>query len=87
MNTCSSERIQLNLIYSRVGWDLDPQYYVAGGSLTTLPTPDSTDPIQKFLEINWIYVDPNTVSTPPTNTFYTYFNYLWTPLKNRFGIA
>lgn len=78
--SCNSERIILNIIYSQDGWELDPQYYITGASMTTVSSPENTT-TNRYFQINWIYADPSTVSTPPSNTFYTYFSYLWTPLK------
>lgn len=84
---CKAESYTLTVLYSVNGWLLDPQYYIVSALLTASPTPDKTDPSTKYLTFDWIYVDPEMVSTPPQNTFYTYFSYLWTPLKQKFGLS
>jgi hypothetical protein len=84
---CNASSYTLNILYSSNGWVLDPQHYIVGASLTTTPTPDASIPTNKYLNIKWTYVDPTTVSAPPSNSFYTYFSYLWTPLKQKFGIS
>lgn len=84
---CKAERYTLNILYSSDGWQLDPQYYVLAASMSAAPTPDGSNPTSKYLTITWTYVDPSTVSTPPSNSFYSYFSYLWTPLKQKFGMS
>jgi hypothetical protein len=84
---CNASSYTLNILYSSDGWLLDPQYYIAGASLSATPTPDASIPTAKYLSVTWTYVDPASVSTPPSNSFYTYFSYLWTPLKQKFGIS
>jgi len=84
---CKNELYEINLLYSYSGWQLDPQYYISSAYLSKRTTTDSTDPTKKYLSFKWIYVDPSSVVTPPTNTFYEYFSSLWTPLKQKFGIS
>lgn len=84
---CKSEHYKLNILYSSNGWLLDPQYYIVAASLSATAAPDNSTPTTKYLSYSWTYVDPSSVSTPPSNSFYTYFSYLWTPLKQKFGMA
>lgn len=83
---CKAETYTLNILYSSDGWVLDPQYYIVAASLTASPTADGTDPTTKYLSLKWTFVDSSTVSNPPSNNFYSYFSYLWTPLKQKFGM-
>jgi len=69
------------MLYSHNGWSLDPQYYIIGAMLSDKGTSDGSNPTKKYLKIDWLYVDPTNVTTPPSNNFYSYFSYLWTPLK------
>jgi hypothetical protein len=84
---CKSEHYKLSIIYSSNGWLLDPQYYIVAASLSATAAPDNSTPTTKYLSYSWTYVDPAAVSTPPSNSFYTYFSYLWTPLRQKFGLA
>lgn len=84
---CNAESYTMNILYSSNGWLLDPQHYIVGASLSAKGTPDGSVPTKKYLTFSWTYVDPETVSSPPSNTFYTYFSYLWTPLKQKFGMS
>lgn len=84
---CAIETYTVNILYSYNGWQLDPQYYIAAAYLTTSTSPDTATPTSKYLRFNWLYVDPSSVSSPPQNSFYTYFSNLWTPLKQKFGIS
>jgi hypothetical protein len=86
-NCSTTESYTLTILYSLDGWLMDPQYYIVSASLSATATPDNTAATTKYLQIDWIYVDPSTVSAPPQNTFYTYFSYLWTPLKQKFGMS
>ena len=84
---CNYATYTLEIIYSYDGWELDPQYYIVGAKIVPSFNPDTpTSPTTKYLTISWVYVDPKTINTPPSNNFYTYFSYLWTPLKQKFGI-
>ena len=84
---CNYESYTLEVIYSYGGWELDPQYYVVGAKLIPSFSPDSpTAPTTKYMKVKWVYVDPKTVNSPPNNLFYQYFSYLWTPLKQQFGL-
>lgn len=85
---CNYEGYTLELVYSYNGWELDPQYYVVGAKLIPSFNPDvQVAPATKYLTVSWVYVDPKTITTPPSNNFYQFFSNLWTPLKQRFGIA
>ncbi len=87
-NGCTYESYNLQILYSYSGWSLDPQYYIVGATLSGQNSSDnSTNPSKKYLSVSWIYTDPQSVSTPPSNFFYTYFSYLWTPLKQKFGLS
>ena len=87
-NGCSYESYNLQILYSYSGWSLDPQYYVVGASLSGQTSADNTtNPYKKYLSVSWLYTDPQSLSTPPSNFFYTYFSYLWTPLKQKFGLS
>lgn len=84
---CKAQTYTLNILYSSNGWLLDPQYYITAATLSAAGTADGSNPSSKYLSVVWTYVDPSTVSSPPTNSFYTYFSYLWTPLKEKFGMS
>jgi hypothetical protein len=84
---CKTEHYKLNILYSSNGWLLDPQYYIVAASLSSTTAPDNGTPTTKYLSYSWTYVDPSSVTTPPSNSFYTYFSYLWTPLKQKFGMS
>jgi hypothetical protein len=85
INTCSSQQIVLNVLYSTAGWTVDSQNYIVGAELTTLASSDSSWN-RKYLRVNWIYVDPSVISNPPENKFYQYFSYIWKPLREYFGV-
>ncbi len=72
------ERVRLNILYSRMGWDLQPQHYIVAAAFA--PIGEQQPATTKTLEIKWIYVDPADVETPPNNQFYQYFQNLWKPL-------
>ena len=82
-NSCSKQSITLNIVYSSAGWLLDPQYYIMGAVVTLSSGPDPTW-TQKYFNVKWLYADPSTISSPPTNSFYEYFSLLWQPLQTRF---
>ena len=64
VNTCQAQQIVINILYSTAGWVVDPQNYIIGAEITTKPAIESNWN-RKYLKINWIYVYPNTISTPP----------------------
>lgn len=70
----------LTLIYSQVGWVLDPQNYIVGGHVTVEQNNNAI--VQKQLRVRWVKVSPDEIESPPTNNFYKYFSKLWLPLKN-----
>lgn len=72
----------LNILYSEAGWVLDPQYYILAAKVST-QTPINILVSRKYFSVNWIYVAPDEISSPPTNYFYQYFSYLWYPLKSK----
>lgn len=83
---CLAETYTLTIFYTVDGWLLDPQFYITSAVLTAVAAPNNGTPSKKYLSYEWRYVDPSSVSNPPQNTFYTYFSYLWTPLKQKFGL-
>ena len=86
-DSCNYQTYNLQILYSYSGWSLDPQYYITGATLSGQKSADTTaNPPKKYLSVSWIYTDPESVSTPPSNFFYTYFSNLWTPLKQKFGL-
>ena len=85
INTCNSQQIVLNIIYSTGGWTADSQNYIVGAEITTVASSDSYWN-KKYFKVNWIYVDPSSITTPPQNNFYQYFSYIWKPLREYFGV-
>ena len=84
---CNTTVYTLNVLYTYAGWVLSPQYYILSAEMTPTDNPEGGAPSDKYFSVNWVYVDPGSVATPPTNLFYEYFDRLWTPLRQQFGMA
>ena len=83
-NTCSKQSVTLNIVYSKVGWVMDPQYYIVGAIYTDSLGSEATWTTKTF-SVKWLYADPSLIEAPPTNNFYAYFSLLWSPLQQKYS--
>ena len=52
-NTCSKQTVTLNILYSRSGWVIDPQYYIVGSIFTSASGPDVLWERKSF-QVRWL---------------------------------
>lgn len=64
---------------------MDPQFYILDSKITGKKSSNlNADIAMKQLRVKWIEIKPSEIVSPPSNNFYTYFQYLWLPLRSKF---